>query len=124
MAQKEYSSSPGGSSVPVLPPINNTTSTALTTCDLPEMIKADKDTFGQLYTGSTREARMRYLRTRHRRRPESRFTFPLVSSWEYGWRLGDVIKTEDLHNPAHGRSRIIADTFYRNNGWEASELDY
>lgn len=78
-----------------------------------DMIEPDVTTRQKIYSQGGRSD---YLRTRHRRRPESRYAFPVVSSWEYGWRLGDVIPTDAMHNPAHGRCRIISDTFYRSNG--------
>jgi len=93
------------SAVVTLPPIASTT--------VPDMFEPDQMTRKKIYSQGGRSA---YLRTRHRRRPESRYAVPVVSSWEYGWRLGDVIATEDLRNPPHGRCRIIADTFYRSNG--------
>jgi hypothetical protein len=93
------------SSVVTLPPISSATSS--------DMFEPDVTTRQKIYAQG---GRSEYLRTRHRRRPESRYAFPLVSSWEYGWRLGDVISTEDVRNPTHGRCRIISDTFYRSNG--------
>ncbi|KAF3690284.1 hypothetical protein EXN66_Car005956 [Channa argus] len=46
-----------------------------------------------LYQDSSHHGKGRrlYLQTRGRIRPEEKFGFPLLSSWEYGWRLG---KTE------------------------------
>jgi len=103
----------------VLPPISSSSNGPVDSVGIlsnqPDMIRPDSRTTSILYSGSTREGRQRYLRARQRRRPESRFTFPVVSSWEYGWKLDDVVKIEHLRNPVHGRSRIIADTFYRPN---------
>lgn len=103
----------------VLPPISSSSNGPADSVGIlsnqSDMIRPDSRTTSLLYSGSTREARQRYLRTRQRRRPESRFTFPVVSSWEYGWKLDDVVKIEQLRNPVHGRNRIIADTFYRPN---------
>ena len=94
-----------------------------TTSDVPylplvDMNRADTPTKQKLYDGLSKEGKGRhaYLASRHKLDPDNKFNFPLLSSWEYGWRLSDVIRVEDLKNPTHGRSRIIAETFYRNNG--------
>ncbi|XP_052779594.1 protein ATP6V1FNB-like [Mya arenaria] len=72
----------------------------------------------QLYDGFTKEGkgRYQYLHARNEKNPEDKFAFPLLSSWEYGWRLGDVIKKEEIKKPANGRTRIVADTFYTRTG--------
>jgi len=82
-----------------------------------DMKPVDDVTLGRIYEGSSREGKGRYgyLKTRNSLRPEVKYQFPIVSSWEYGWRLEDVIKVEEMKNPEFGRSRIVADTFYRNN---------
>ncbi|XP_069792478.1 protein SPMIP1 [Narcine bancroftii] len=69
-----------------------------------------------LYEGFSREQKGRhlYLKKRMAKAPEERFHYPLLSSWTYGWKLGDVM--EDLQLPAHGRLRIVSDTFYSRNG--------
>ena len=71
-----------------------------------------------LYDGFTKEGkgRYRYLQQRYRHIPENKYEFPLTSSWEYGWRLSDVIKKEDIKKPQFGRTRIVADTFYTRTG--------
>ena len=71
-----------------------------------------------LYDGFTKEGRGRYqyLQSRYQTIPETKYHFPVLSSWEYGWRLGDVIKPEDIKKPAEGRTRIVADTFYTRTG--------
>uniref|UniRef100_A0A3B3ZTL3 Sperm microtubule inner protein 1 C-terminal domain-containing protein n=1 Tax=Periophthalmus magnuspinnatus TaxID=409849 RepID=A0A3B3ZTL3_9GOBI len=46
--------------------------------------------------------RSQYLRSRGLMLPEQKFDFPLVSSWEYGWRLA--------------RSSVVKSTFYARNG--------
>ena len=75
-------------------------------------------TKSKLYDGFTKEGRGRYQYLVHRneKSPEDKFSFPLLSSWEYGWRLGDVIKKEDIKKPQNGRTRIVADTFYTRTG--------
>ncbi|XP_078270033.1 protein SPMIP1 [Rhinoraja longicauda] len=69
-----------------------------------------------LYDGFSKEQRGRhlYLRKRAAKPPEERYHYPLLSSWTYGWRQGDVIG--ELQLPAHGRLRTINDTFFSKNG--------
>jgi len=71
-----------------------------------------------LYDGFTKEGkgRQRYLEQRNLIDPEKKFFFPFLSSWEYGWRQGDVIKREEIKKPTYGRKRIVDDTFYTRNG--------
>ncbi|XP_038054095.1 protein ATP6V1FNB-like [Patiria miniata] len=70
----------------------------------------------QLYKGFSKEGtgRYAYLQIRKLKKPESKYDFPITSSWEYGWRLDDVVK--EFRAPAFGRSRIVKDSFYRTNG--------
>ncbi len=67
-----------------------------------------------LYDGFTREGkgRYQYLKIRCKEIPEKKYYFPLLNSWDYGWRLNDVIKKGDIRKPEYGRTRIITDTFY------------
>ena len=83
-----------------------------------EMRPVTPQTKLRLYDGFTKEGKGRhqYLSSRYERNPEDKFSFPLLSSWEYGWRLGDVIKKDDIRKPKHGRTRIVADTFYTRTG--------
>ena len=85
---------------------------------LVEMRPVTSLTRGKLYDGFTKEGkgRYQYLLDRYQNIPEDKYSFPLCSSWEYGWRLGDVIKQEDIKKPAHGRTKIVADTFYTRTG--------
>ena len=71
-----------------------------------------------LYRGFSKEGtgRYQYLQNRYLIIPEEKFEYPILSSWEYGWRLGDVIKKYDIKKPTHGRTRIVADTFYTRTG--------
>ncbi|XP_078803946.1 protein SPMIP1 [Oryzias latipes] len=55
-----------------------------------------------------------YLQRRGHIRPEEKFDFPLLSSWDYGWRLGDF--TLDYRTPSHARSAVVEKTFYSKNG--------
>lgn len=72
----------------------------------------------RLYDGFTKEGkgRYQYLQSRYQDIPENKYRFPVLSSWEYGWRLNDVIRNEDIHKPENGRTRIVADTFYTRTG--------
>lgn len=71
-----------------------------------------------LFDGFTKEGkgRYQYLRKRYDTIPEQKYTFPIISSWDYGWRLDDVMKKEEIKKPTHGRTRIVSDTFYNRNG--------
>ncbi|XP_047439565.1 uncharacterized protein LOC125007043 [Mugil cephalus] len=60
------------------------------------------------------KGRSLYLRRRGHIRPEEKFDFPLLSSWEYGWRLGDY--TLDYRTPSSARSSVVKNTFYTRNG--------
>lgn len=44
-----------------------------------------------LYNGLSEEGkgRSQYLKRRVQKMPEEKFDYPLLSSWEYGWRLGN-----------------------------------
>ncbi len=86
------------------------------TTSLSEMKSPDEKTKGLLYDGFTKEERGRYqyLRARTAANPEDKYEFPLLSSWEYGWKLKDVAQT--FKTPAHGRSKIVEESFYRRNG--------
>lgn len=87
-----------------------------------EMRPVDLRVKDKLYDGFTKEGkgRYQYLHSRYKESPEDKFSFPLLSSWEYGWRLGDVVKKEDIKKPQHGRTKIVADTFYTRTGIPAN----
>nr|XP_020655561.1 uncharacterized protein LOC110082410 [Pogona vitticeps] len=82
----------------------------------PEMRAPTPETTQLLYQGFSHEGegRRHYLKERTMKSPEEKFCYPVLSSWEYGWRLGDVLK--DIGTPIHGKSRIVKDTFYFKNG--------
>ena len=67
-----------------------------------------------LYDGFTKEekGRYRYLNLRKLTAPEKRFRLPVVTSWDYGWRLKDSIKPGELKFSKHARTRLVQDTFY------------
>ncbi|XP_070594530.1 protein SPMIP1 [Erythrolamprus reginae] len=83
---------------------------------LPEMRVPTPETTQLLYKGFSHEGkgRQQYLKERMMKSPEEKFCYPVLSSWEYGWRLGDTIK--DIRTPVHGKSCIVKDTFYFKNG--------
>lgn len=85
---------------------------------LTEMIPPSPHVKDTLYDGFTKEGkgRYQYLRSRCTTIPELKYHYPLCSSWEYGWRLDDVIPKESIKKPPHGRTRIVEDTFYTRNG--------
>ncbi|XP_015203403.1 protein SPMIP1 [Lepisosteus oculatus] len=82
----------------------------------PVMRSVTPQTRGVLYQGFSKEGKGRslYLRNRTMKSPEKKFEHPIISSWEYGWRLGDYAKEDK--SPIKGRSRIVKDTFYARNG--------
>jgi len=98
----------------------NTTVPAKSPADLlsAEMRPVSKDLKSKLYDGFTKEGkgRYQYLHDRYKASPEDKFQFPILNSWEYGWRLGDVVKKEDIKKPQYGRTKIVADTFYTRTG--------
>ncbi|XP_045548065.1 uncharacterized protein isoform X2 [Salmo salar] len=55
-----------------------------------------------------------YLHTRTLKDPEEKFDHLLLSSWHYGWRLGEYGR--DYRSPANGRSGVVRNTFYSRNG--------
>ncbi|KAE8298890.1 hypothetical protein D5F01_LYC03399 [Larimichthys crocea] len=69
-----------------------------------------------LYQDSSHHGKGRslYLQRRGQIRPEEKFDFPLLSSWEYGWRLGDY--TLDYRTPSRAKSSVVKNTFYARNG--------
>ncbi|KAK9406174.1 hypothetical protein NXF25_004948 [Crotalus adamanteus] len=83
---------------------------------LPEMRVPTPETTQLLYKGFSHEGkgRQQYLKERMMKSPEEKFYYPVLSSWEYGWRLGDTIK--DIRTPVHKKSCIVKGTFYFKNG--------
>ncbi|KAH9490639.1 Protein atp6v1fnb [Bulinus truncatus] len=71
-----------------------------------------------LYDGYSRlgQGRKNYLKERHSKNPEDKFIFPITTSWDYGWRLGDVINTQEIKRPKFAQCEIMKKTFYRRNG--------
>ncbi len=71
-----------------------------------------------LYEGFSKEGkgRSQYLSIREQHIPEEKYHYPLLSSWDYGWRLNDVVQRDEIGKPENGRTRIVSDTFYTRNG--------
>lgn len=71
----------------------------------------------KLYDGFTKEekGRYRYLNLRKLTAPETRFRLPVVTSWDYGWRLRDSIKPGEVKFSKFARTRLVQDTFYTRN---------
>ena len=69
-----------------------------------------------LYEGFSRERRGRYqyLRNRHQLSPDTKFTFPVISSWEYGWKINDEMPA--YGRPRNARTSMIKDSLYARNG--------
>lgn len=90
--------------------------------DAPQMRPVSPVVRRTLYSGITKEGKGRhiYLKQRYDKIPEEKFSFPTCSSWDYGWRLNDVIKKEEVKKPTYGRHKIIEDTFYSRNGLYSS----
>ncbi|XP_069824906.1 protein SPMIP1 [Dendropsophus ebraccatus] len=84
--------------------------------NLSEMRPVTSHTSHLLYDGFSKEGKGRsmYLKVRKHWGPEEKYPHPVLSSWDYGWRLGDVVT--EFRSPIHGRSRIVKDTFYSRNG--------
>ncbi|XP_040888978.1 uncharacterized protein LOC121178742 [Toxotes jaculatrix] len=82
----------------------------------PTMRPVSPRTRQALYQDSSHHGKGRsvYLQRRGQMRPEEKFDFPLLSSWEYGWRLGDY--TMDYRTPTRARSSVVKNTFYARNG--------
>ncbi|GAA6216900.1 uncharacterized protein LOC121178742 [Lates japonicus] len=110
----------------VLPPVTRTpkrqsdlpplSPPALSVEVTPAMRPVSPKTRQALYQDSSHHGRGRslYLHRRGQMRPEEKFDFPLLSSWEYGWRLGDY--TLDYRTPSRARSSVVKNTFYARNG--------
>ena len=85
---------------------------------LTEMRPVSKDTKKLLYKGFSAlgEGRHAYLNERKGKIPEQKYDFPITSSWEYGWKISDIMKNASLKPAQFARGRIVQDTFYTRNG--------
>ncbi|XP_029990867.1 protein ATP6V1FNB [Sphaeramia orbicularis] len=81
----------------------------------PPMRPASPQTRLSLYQDSHQgKGRSQYLWRRGQMKPEEKFDFPLLTSWEYGWRLDNY--TLDYRTPCCARSSVVKNTFYARNG--------
>ncbi len=83
---------------------------------LSDMKKPDEKVTKLLYDGFTKEekGRYQYMQERKKENPENKYDYPLLTSFDYGWKLNEVATT--YKTPAHGRTKIVEDTFHRRNG--------
>jgi len=81
-----------------------------------EMWPIEPVTRQRLYNGLSIEGdgRYDYLKERANFSPEEKFTFPLLSSWQYGWKLRN--EPDSYHKPKHARTAKIEESFYSRNG--------
>ena len=82
---------------------------------LVDMTPASKDVFGLLYDGLSHhgEGRYSYLKKRVVVPPDKKYSFPLLSSMNYGWKILDFVA---LKPSCYGRTAIVKNTFYRSSG--------
>jgi len=89
-----------------------------TTTLLIEMRPVTPITKNLLYKGFSAlgEGRYAYLQERKKKKPEQKYEFPITNGWEYGWKITDAMKHSTSKPAEFGRTRIVKDSFYRNNG--------
>ena len=84
--------------------------------------KVDPQTLTDFYTGSSRDnrsqryglGRLGYLHERNKLAPEEKFTYPLLSSWSYGWEVAEEMG-HTRYRPKHGRKAQLHESFYAKN---------
>ncbi|KAF7236441.1 hypothetical protein EG68_11063 [Paragonimus skrjabini miyazakii] len=86
-----------------------------------DMCPAEPKVVHLLYDGISKEGKGRanYLKERNKTDVEDKYLYPVLSSMEYGWSQGRLIKegaAAAQNNKRHGRVRIIEESFYRRNG--------
>lgn len=83
---------------------------------LTDMRKPDEKYQKLLFDGFTKEekGRYQYLKARKAENPEDKYDYPLVTSFDYGWKLDEVATA--YKTPANGRTKIVEDTFHTRNG--------
>ncbi|KAM9592953.1 protein SPMIP1 [Trichechus inunguis] len=81
-----------------------------------EMQPAPASTLQLLFQGVSHdgEGRAMYLRERYRQKPQEKFQYPILSSWEYGWHMEDAMK--DTKAPIYAKSQPITKIFYLKGG--------
>ncbi|XP_066526265.1 protein SPMIP1 [Hoplias malabaricus] len=84
--------------------------------EAPLMRPVSPPTKETLYHGFSKEGKGRraYLERRVHKQPEEKFDYPILTSWEYGWRLGDY--ELNYRSPTYGRSEVVRSNFYARNG--------
>lgn len=77
------------------------------------MKATDPKTREILYKGG---GRLKYLHERIKLKPEERYYFPEVTSFQYGWKMWKY----SIENPIarYGKSKIVRTSFYRRRGTE------
>lgn len=82
---------------------------------LVDMSPASKDIHALLYDGLSHhgEGRYSYLRKRVELQPDKKYSFPLLTSMNYGWKILDFVS---LKPSCYGRTAIVKNTFYRSSG--------
>lgn len=83
---------------------------------LSDMRKPNEDVTKLLYDGFTKEekGRYQYMKARKAENPEDKYDYPMLTSFDYGWRLNEVQTA--YKTPANGRTKIVEDTFHSRNG--------
>ncbi|TGZ65679.1 hypothetical protein CRM22_005774 [Opisthorchis felineus] len=83
-----------------------------------DMRPASPPTKALLYEGIShdRKGRYQYLNKRYRKDPEEKFPYPMPMSWDYGWRLSDVVKSDEVKKSPYGRIAIVKNTFFNRTG--------
>uniref|UniRef100_A0A8D0BCG3 Sperm microtubule inner protein 1 n=1 Tax=Salvator merianae TaxID=96440 RepID=A0A8D0BCG3_SALMN len=78
-----------------------------------EMRPAPREVRALLYQGISHEdeGRYRYLKMRNLLAPEDKYTFPITTSFNYGWQMGKITATHVAPTP---KCRI--ESFFRKNG--------
>ncbi|XP_049718035.1 protein ATP6V1FNB [Elephas maximus indicus] len=81
-----------------------------------EMQPAPPRTLQLLFQGISHDSqgRARYLRERYRQKPQEKFRYPILSSWDYGWHMEDAMK--DTKAPIYAKSQPITKIFYLKGG--------
>uniref|UniRef100_A0AAY4BY57 Sperm microtubule inner protein 1 C-terminal domain-containing protein n=1 Tax=Denticeps clupeoides TaxID=299321 RepID=A0AAY4BY57_9TELE len=86
--------------------------------EAPLMRPVSPQTRDMLYQGLSKEGNGRsfYLHQRVQKGPEERFHHPMLSSWDYGWRLGETkVETCRCWKCIHICNTYVS-TFYARNG--------
>lgn len=83
---------------------------------LSDMKPVDTKTKDLLFDGISKEekGRYQYLKARKSETPENKYDYPILSSFEYGWKLNEL--NTPFKSQRHGRSKIVEESFYRRNG--------